>query len=94
VKSTEATLVAFLLASCALLVSPWLKPGQGLHVRGTSQRTGHGILQFRKERLGGDASAKNAKHDEVAKAALFPVLSDSSHTTGELLNVSGGRLMN
>lgn len=37
---------------------------------------------------------KYAKHDEVAKAALFLVSSDSSHTTGEALNVSGGRLMN
>ena len=31
--------------------------------------------------------------DEVAKAALFLASSDSSHTTGESLNVSGGRLM-
>ena len=37
---------------------------------------------------------KYAKHDEVAKAALFLASSDSSHTTGESLNVSGGRLMN
>jgi NAD(P)-dependent dehydrogenase (short-subunit alcohol dehydrogenase family) len=37
---------------------------------------------------------KYAKHDEVAKAALFLASSDSSHTTGEALNVSGGRLMN
>jgi NAD(P)-dependent dehydrogenase (short-subunit alcohol dehydrogenase family) len=37
---------------------------------------------------------KHAKHDEVAKAALFLASSDSSHTTGESLNVSGGRLMN
>jgi NAD(P)-dependent dehydrogenase (short-subunit alcohol dehydrogenase family) len=36
---------------------------------------------------------KYAKHDEVAKAALFLASSDSSHTTGEALNVSGGRLM-
>ena len=36
---------------------------------------------------------KHAKHDEVAKAALFLASSDSSHTTGESLNVSGGRLM-
>ena len=36
---------------------------------------------------------KYASHDEVAKAALFLVSSDSSHTTGESLNVSGGRLM-
>lgn len=36
---------------------------------------------------------KYAKHEEVAKAALFLASSDSSHTTGELLNVSGGRLM-
>jgi NAD(P)-dependent dehydrogenase (short-subunit alcohol dehydrogenase family) len=36
---------------------------------------------------------KYAKHDEVAKAALFLASSDSSHTTGESLNVSGGRLM-
>ena len=37
---------------------------------------------------------KYAKHDEVAKAAPFLASSDSSHTTGESLNVSGGRLMN
>jgi NAD(P)-dependent dehydrogenase (short-subunit alcohol dehydrogenase family) len=37
---------------------------------------------------------KYATHDEVAKAALFLASSDSSHTTGEALNVSGGRLMN
>lgn len=37
---------------------------------------------------------KYAKHDEVAKAALFLASSDSSHTTGEALNVSGGRIMN
>jgi NAD(P)-dependent dehydrogenase (short-subunit alcohol dehydrogenase family) len=37
---------------------------------------------------------KYAKHDEVARAALFLASSDSSHTTGESLNVSGGRLMN
>jgi len=37
---------------------------------------------------------KYGKHDEVAKAALFLASSDSSHTTGESLNVSGGRLMN
>jgi NAD(P)-dependent dehydrogenase (short-subunit alcohol dehydrogenase family) len=36
---------------------------------------------------------KYTKHDEVAKAALFLASSDSSHTTGESLNVSGGRLM-
>ncbi len=37
---------------------------------------------------------KYATHDEVARAALFLASSDSSHTTGEALNVSGGRLMN
>lgn len=36
---------------------------------------------------------KYARHDEVAKAALFLASDDSSHTTGEALNVSGGRLM-
>jgi 3-hydroxybutyrate dehydrogenase len=36
---------------------------------------------------------KYAKHDEVARAALFLASSESSHTTGESLNVSGGRLM-
>jgi NAD(P)-dependent dehydrogenase (short-subunit alcohol dehydrogenase family) len=36
---------------------------------------------------------KYARHDEVAKAALFLASSDSSHTTGESLNVSGGRIM-
>src|SRR5258705_13952765 len=36
---------------------------------------------------------KYAKHDEVAQAALFLASSDSSHTTAESLNVSGGRLM-
>lgn len=36
---------------------------------------------------------KYATHDEVAKAALFLASSDASHTTGESLNVSGGRLM-
>jgi NAD(P)-dependent dehydrogenase (short-subunit alcohol dehydrogenase family) len=37
---------------------------------------------------------KYATHDEVANAALFLASSDSSHTTGEALNVSGGRIMN
>ncbi len=37
---------------------------------------------------------KYASHDEIAKTALFLASSDSSHTTGEALNVSGGRLMN
>jgi NAD(P)-dependent dehydrogenase (short-subunit alcohol dehydrogenase family) len=37
---------------------------------------------------------KYAKHEEVARAALFLASSDSSHTTGEALNVSGGRIMN
>ncbi len=37
---------------------------------------------------------KYASHKEIAKAALFLASSDSSHTTGEALNVSGGRLMN
>jgi NAD(P)-dependent dehydrogenase (short-subunit alcohol dehydrogenase family) len=37
---------------------------------------------------------KYARHDEVAQAALFLASSDSSHTTGEALNVSGGRIMN
>ncbi len=36
---------------------------------------------------------KYATHEEVANAALFLASSDSSHTTGESLNVSGGRLM-
>ena len=36
---------------------------------------------------------KYASYDETAKAALFLASSDSSHTTGEALNVSGGRLM-
>ena len=36
---------------------------------------------------------KYAKHEEVTSAALFLASSDSSHTTGESLNVSGGRLM-
>jgi NAD(P)-dependent dehydrogenase (short-subunit alcohol dehydrogenase family) len=37
---------------------------------------------------------KYAAHDEIASAALFLASSDSSHTTGEALNVSGGRIMN
>jgi NAD(P)-dependent dehydrogenase (short-subunit alcohol dehydrogenase family) len=36
---------------------------------------------------------KYATHEEVASAALFLASGDSSHTTGESLNVSGGRLM-
>ncbi len=36
---------------------------------------------------------KHARHQEVANAALFLASDDSSHTTGEALNVSGGRLM-
>ena len=37
---------------------------------------------------------KYASHAEIAQAALFLASNDSSHTTGEALNVSGGRLMN
>jgi NAD(P)-dependent dehydrogenase (short-subunit alcohol dehydrogenase family) len=37
---------------------------------------------------------KYASHEEIANAALFLASSDSSHTPGESLNVSGGRIMN
>ncbi|MGE5215929.1 MAG: SDR family oxidoreductase [Chloroflexota bacterium] len=36
---------------------------------------------------------KYAKHEEIANAALFLASSGSSHTTGESLNVTVGRLM-
>ena len=36
---------------------------------------------------------KFAQPEEVAKVALFLVSSDSSHTTGESINVSGGEIM-
>jgi 3-hydroxybutyrate dehydrogenase len=50
--------------------------------------------QLEKSVLDSTPLRKYATHDEVAKAALFLASSDSSHTTGESLNVSGGRLMN
>jgi 3-hydroxybutyrate dehydrogenase len=50
--------------------------------------------QLEKSVLNSTPLRKYATHDEVAKAALFLASSDSSHTTGESLNVSGGRLMN
>ncbi len=37
---------------------------------------------------------KYASHDDIANAALLLPSSDSSHTTGESVNVSGDRLMN
>jgi NAD(P)-dependent dehydrogenase (short-subunit alcohol dehydrogenase family) len=49
--------------------------------------------QLEKQVLESTPLRKYAKHDEVAKAALFLASSDSSHTTGDSLNVSGGRLM-
>jgi len=49
--------------------------------------------QLEKQVLALTPLRKYAQHDEVAKAALFLASSDSSHTTGESLNVSGGRLM-
>ena len=49
--------------------------------------------ELEKSVLGLTPLRKYAKHEEVAKAALFLASSDSSHTTGESLNVSGGRLM-
>lgn len=49
--------------------------------------------ELEKSVLGLTPLRKYATHDEVAKAALFLASSDSSHTTGESLNVSGGRLM-
>jgi NAD(P)-dependent dehydrogenase (short-subunit alcohol dehydrogenase family) len=49
--------------------------------------------QLEKQVLESTPLRKYAKHDEVARAALFLASSDSSHTTGESLNVSGGRIM-
>jgi len=49
--------------------------------------------QLEKQVLEQTPLRKYAKHDEIANAALFLASSDSSHTTGEALNVSGGRLM-
>jgi NAD(P)-dependent dehydrogenase (short-subunit alcohol dehydrogenase family) len=51
------------------------------------------FTQLEKQVLEQTPLRKYAKHDEVARAALFLASSDSSHTTGESLNVSGGRLM-
>ncbi len=51
------------------------------------------VSQLEKQVLELTPLRKYAKHDEVAKAALFLASNDSSHTTGESLNVSGGRLM-
>lgn len=50
--------------------------------------------ELEKSVLGQTPLRKYASHDEIAKAALFLASSDSSHTTGESVNVSGGRLMN
>ncbi len=54
---------------------------------------GIGFSELEKSVLELTPLRKYAKHSEVAKAALFLASSDSSHTTGEALNVSGGRLM-
>ena len=55
---------------------------------------GMAFLELEKSVLGQTPLRKYASHAEIAKAALFLASSDSSHTTGEALNVSGGRLMN
>lgn len=49
---------------------------------------------FEKNVLAQTPLRKYASHAEIANAALFLASSDSSHTTGEALNVSGGRIMN
>lgn len=55
---------------------------------------GMGFQELEKRVLDQTPLKKYASHEEIAKAALFLASSDSSHTTGEALNVSGGRLMN
>ena len=55
---------------------------------------GMAFEELEKNVLGQTPLRKYASHDEIANAALFLASSDSSHTTGESLNVSGGRLMN
>jgi 3-hydroxybutyrate dehydrogenase len=54
---------------------------------------GMDFSQLEKQVLEQTPLRKYARHDEVARAALFLASSDSSHTTGESLNVSGGRIM-
>lgn len=55
---------------------------------------GMAFSELEKSVLGQTPLRKYASHAEIAKAAFFLASSDSSHTTGEALNVSGGRLMN
>ena len=58
-----------------------------------AKNLGMSFEELEKQVLAMTPLRKYAKHEEVAKAALFLASSDASHTTGESLNVSGGRLM-
>ncbi len=55
---------------------------------------GMAFEDLEKSVLGQTPLRKYAAREEIANAALFFASTDSSHTTGESLNVSGGRIMN
>ena len=51
------------------------------------------VEEVEKDFLEQTALRKFAYPEEIAKTALFLAANDSSHVTGEILNVSGGEIM-
>jgi 3-oxoacyl-[acyl-carrier protein] reductase len=54
---------------------------------------GTSLEEVERSVLDSNPLSKFAQPEEVAKVALFLASSDSSHTTGEAINVSGGEIM-